>query len=395
MLPTSLSLSKKSTNANLVEGVCRSFGSLRLATLLIVIYAAVIAAATVWESEFGSPAVRFAVYETPGFFALNILLAFNVFMAAAVRFPWRRSQTGFVVTHVGILVLMLGAWFSLRFGVETQLAVYEGRSAHRAYSDSLNLELSIAADSNQTEETVISIPFPCGPLSWSDYDRRLPKIPFGLASLPRGVRYDEEGVRLEVLDYRIDLEDGQSSRAQVRLTVDGNAEEFWLTGPAESPPRKDQVVSVKGKNRLVRLSMPYSYVDLGFDVHLREFRRRLEPGGGKPTLYASAIDVVDRSQPGKLILCDAFVALNSPLEIVDPLSGVSWRIFQSSFSGPWRPGSKVFDALVADGSRDQLFLSRFSVNSDPGRPLKYFGGALLVFGVALTYYFRVREKKDE
>ena len=64
-------------------------------------------------------------------------------------------------------------------------------------------------------------------------------------------------------------------------------------------------------------------------------------------------------------------------------------MFQSSFEGPWLPGEAEFDRLVhGDRSRDQIYLSRLSVNYDPGRGLKYAGCLLIVVGIVIVYYLR-------
>jgi len=59
--------------------------------------------------------------------ALNVLLGLNVLCAAVVRFPWKKSQIGFLVTHAGILVLMLGAVLTRVAGIDANLPVFEGR----------------------------------------------------------------------------------------------------------------------------------------------------------------------------------------------------------------------------------------------------------------------------
>ena len=76
------------------------------------------------------------IYDTGWFAAIGALLAVNVLCAVLIRFPWRRKQTGFVVTHLGILVLLAGCLATRQYGVEAQLSVFEGRAAHVAYLDS-------------------------------------------------------------------------------------------------------------------------------------------------------------------------------------------------------------------------------------------------------------------
>ncbi len=58
-----------------------------------------------------------------------ILLAFlgmNILCAALIRFPWKKRQTGFVVTHAGLLILLLGSLYGFRTGDEGQVGMLEG-----------------------------------------------------------------------------------------------------------------------------------------------------------------------------------------------------------------------------------------------------------------------------
>jgi len=77
------------------------------------------------------------------------------------------------------------------------------------------------------------------------------------------------------------------------------------------------------------------------------------------------------------------------VDFADPQTGRTYRLFQSSFNGPWKPGNPEFDQLAGrDRSRDQIYLSRLSINYDPGRGLKYAGSLLLVAGITMVFYMR-------
>ena len=88
------------------------FSSLRSAALLISTLAVVTGLGTYYERDFGQPATQVMIYESWWFTGLCLLLALNIFGAAAVRYPWRRRQIGFVVVHIGLLTIMLGAWLA-------------------------------------------------------------------------------------------------------------------------------------------------------------------------------------------------------------------------------------------------------------------------------------------
>ena len=364
----------------------RALASLQLAVALIAVYIGVLVWATVVEKLYGTPAVHFAIYDAGWFFALHALLALNVLSAILVRFPWRR-QTGFLVTHAGILVLLAGCLASQLGGTKAQLPVFEGQAAHRANVDRCHFELRVMdSDSSRAaaDSEPIRVPFSAGPFSWHKY-RGMSWFPWGLARRSQGVIYDEDGIALDVLDYTND----PRPRVRVRLTVDDQAEEFELTAPPDDPPRGDQQRVVRSARRRVAIALPSDDIELGFQLYLRKFQRKLDPGSGMASHYSSTVDFLDRNDPPNRLYENVLITLNAPVDFADPQTGRTYRLFQSSFDGPWKPGNPEFDQLAgSDRSRDQIYLSRLSVNYDPGRGLKYAGSLLLVAGITMVFYMR-------
>jgi ABC-type transport system involved in cytochrome c biogenesis permease subunit len=136
-------------------------------------------------------------------------------------------------------------------------------------------------------------------------------------------------------------------------------------------------------------------LDLGFQVYLHQFRRRLDPGSGMPSLYSSRVDFLALSNPPKPLKDekklreDVLITLNAPVDFTDPQKGRTYRFFQASFREPWLPGDAEFDELAGDDrSRDQIYLSVLSMNYDPGRGLKYLGSLLIVVGIGIVYDLR-------
>lgn len=574
----------------LVRGLLRTYealASLKLAVLLIVSLAVTLAWATQVDSWYGFKAAHFAVYGTSWFAALIFLLGANVLCAALIRFPWKRYQTGFVITHAGILVLLAGCLLTRLGGIDAQMPIFEGGTAHQAFQDTQRFDLTVfepspgnsSGSSEPAQPRTIRVPFAAGPFNWEDYGRLFP-FPWRLAHRDQGVLYDHDGIRLEVLDYlsdsalrpvpplrvalkspsgdswqtielaarsldemrssdrapehdnhhelaggerivfwsarssaeteafldskpegpapapkakskeqeqplrsaprQLDLLEGadgrlyyrvwnapqieaigpvpvdkkpivsfqgsgapltwyvdrftpsdrpgsavtplpysakkegarKQRRALVRLTVDGRSEEFWLDGiepnPLVQPLRPDESRTVPGDKRRVAVSLAWDSFDLGFDVYLHQFDRRLDPGTSMASHYSSLVDfcrrVEDREgqkespsdtadsrkpQQAALLGEKVLITLNEPKTIVDPRDGRSYRMFQESFNGPWKPGDEEFDMLVqATSDRDQLFVSTLTVNYDPGRGLKYLGSLLVVGGVVTMFYMK-------
>jgi hypothetical protein len=107
----------------------RWLASLQLAVILITLLAAVLAAATFVEDAKGTEYVHWYVYDSQCFLALLALLGANVLAATLIRFPWKRSQIGFLVTHAGLLVLLIGCVRTFDGGIEGHLSLQEGQTA--------------------------------------------------------------------------------------------------------------------------------------------------------------------------------------------------------------------------------------------------------------------------
>ncbi|MBN2295407.1 MAG: hypothetical protein JXM70_23450, partial [Pirellulales bacterium] len=196
----------------------------------------------------------------------------------------------------------------------------------------------------------------------------------------------------------------KTPRVKVRLSIDENRQEFWLApvATAESAAERQGVVKAdEDDGRSVSLQLLNDTIELGFGVVLDNFERRLDPGTSRPAGYSSQIDFVQKPDSSGMDSAvyeeDVIVTLNQPVSFTDPTDGRTYRFFQSSFAGPYRPGDPQFDQIVGGNRKsDELYQSTFSVSSDPGRQLKYAGCLMIVAGIVVMYYMKAyffRRKK--
>lgn len=425
-----LSSTDHPTAARFLLRLYEFIASLGLAVLVISVSVAVLAWATFVESWYGTEAVHFGIYGTWWFSALTALLGVNVLAAALIRFPWKKRQIGFLITHAGIVALLVGCLLSRTGGIDAQLPVFEGHTGYVAFEDTQHFQLTIdrrdsdeSADENEPPPMlepgididdpnveIVRIPFAAGPFNWQDYRRKLSWLPWRLARRDRGVVYDRDGVKLDVLDYCSDsrLVAGKpikpvpfakkkstipQPRVHLRLSVDGSSEQFWLEGmqsdPFHAPPEEGQQKVVPGDGRRATITLEKDQVDVGFRLYLHKFHRKLDPGTSMASHYSSLVDLRDRDDPDEVIKENILITLNEPVNFTDPASGRSYRIYQESFRGPYKPGHPLFEFVVGGTDpRDELFLSWLTVNYDPGRGLKYFGSLLIVAGIAAMFYMK-------
>ena len=181
-------------------GLYRASASLQLAVVLIAVCGGVLAWATFVESKFDTPVVQFGIYHTWWFAVLNLLLALNVLCAALIRLPWKKRQIGFLITHAGILVILAGSAVTRWKGIDGSVPIVEADTVHRGYLDSQHFRLAIQGD-GETETAAVR--FRGGPFNWSEYQDRF-WFPWRLARRDRGTLYEQDGIKLEVLDYYSD-----------------------------------------------------------------------------------------------------------------------------------------------------------------------------------------------
>ncbi|MGC9330018.1 MAG: cytochrome c biogenesis protein ResB, partial [Candidatus Hinthialibacter sp.] len=123
---------------NLLHSIFRFLASLKLAVILLVGFVILLSIATFYESSASTEAAQRLIYKAAWFDFLLFLLGLNVFCAAMIRFPWKKHQAGFVITHLGIIIILIGSLITRHFGVEGQLVLQEGQT-----SDSILINESV------------------------------------------------------------------------------------------------------------------------------------------------------------------------------------------------------------------------------------------------------------
>ena len=103
---------------------------MKLALPMILILTALLATGTIVESRFSTAVAKRFVYGTWWFGGFLLLLAVNLFCSAFSRFPWKKHQTGFVITHLGIICILAGSLITQQRGADGQIALKEGEEGH-------------------------------------------------------------------------------------------------------------------------------------------------------------------------------------------------------------------------------------------------------------------------
>ena len=188
----------------LCDSAFRFLASLKLAVICLAALSATLAYATKFNTDYGQNAANDYIYQSKGFALLLAFLAANIFCAAAIRFPWTKRQTGFVITHIGLLIVIAGSWWSGRGGEEGLLGMREGDTSSQLVLNHRPTIFVRSIDPHTGKPTGTHvIPFKPGAFDWQAGRYQVvsePKDPFKLAvtgfyaaSMPATIHVAEPG----------------------------------------------------------------------------------------------------------------------------------------------------------------------------------------------------------
>lgn len=106
--------------------VFKFFASLQLAVVLLAVLIIASIAGTIWESSFDAKVARAYVYGAPWFNLWLLLLVANLAVSAISRWPWRKHHVAFLVTHLGIIILLFGSLVGRIWGTEGTITLFKG-----------------------------------------------------------------------------------------------------------------------------------------------------------------------------------------------------------------------------------------------------------------------------
>lgn len=127
--------------------------SLKLAVILILVLSAVLAAATYYESLYDAKTARHLVYGSPWFALFLFALGVNVTCSAMVRYPWKKHQAGFLVTHLGIIVILVGSLISFVSGFEGTMTLSQGETSNTVVVDEPSFSYQVTDAASGREAT--------------------------------------------------------------------------------------------------------------------------------------------------------------------------------------------------------------------------------------------------
>ncbi len=227
-------------------------GSLKFAVILLVTIAIAIGAATIVESRFDTPVAQYYIYKSPLFLAWLFLLCINLAAAALSRWPWQKKHTGFVITHAGIIILLIGSMIGMVWGFEAYVTLrVDGPARDRLHAGESVLKFQSARDGGidqmdfaveaylPTEQKPVKIPLPESDLQLvvTGYSESLRQEPKLLASVDPAA---PPGFRLSMQSNMM----GQELQLPFLVTPDVNTLPLFTMAQIEVYPELPPVESI-------------------------------------------------------------------------------------------------------------------------------------------------------
>jgi hypothetical protein len=122
MMAKFVQLLKKNSILNFISSV-------RLAVPLMLVLAVVVSVGTVYESIYNSEYASLMVYKSWWFTLLQCLLWVNIFLSTLSRWPYKMHHLGFVITHIGLMTLLIGGFVTGVSGIDGQLRIATGAAS--------------------------------------------------------------------------------------------------------------------------------------------------------------------------------------------------------------------------------------------------------------------------
>jgi hypothetical protein len=287
--------------------------------MLLILLLVAMAYATVYEAAHGTEQAQATFYKSWWFELLLWLLGANVLLSLLLRFPFSKRQIGFVITHLSILLILVGALVTKVFAVYGRVTLAEGQSAS-SFFDSDRDELMIVNTTSRAESSI--------ELAGSGFHG------FKRIEHPSGPVLTLDDVIIEVAEYAPDsrwertAEDPEKS--VVRVQYEGSQYEFTL-GQCQKQP---QAIGGTGLTVRVLRYLPHAQVERGGKLH---------NASDQPVNPAIEVEIVGPQGTDRRVAFSKFPDFQHGVRLIEDLhlTFVGGAGFQSSLvpvepSGPTR-----------------------------------------------------------
>ncbi len=256
--------------------------SLKLAVIVIVALGAMTAWGTFVEARYNdAEAASKIVYNSPLMYALMAVFAINLIAVMVDRWPWRERHIGFVLAHIGLLLLMLGAGLTKWTGVDGSMTIGLGEQGKQIIVGETDLTLYSSLDASRytkiddrevdffrnppTEQKPYVLMMPQGSLKVLKY------YPYALRDQKIVESGDEKtgaGLRFQIQNQFVNQTEWLLQPSPQRFATKDFGPAQLILGPADQvDPARNSIVII-----------PKSETELSYEVHSARDPKNVKKG---------------------------------------------------------------------------------------------------------------------
>lgn len=300
----------------------------------------------------------------PAGYSILAVISASLLVKFLFHSPWRRDKAGIIISHLGVLVLMIGGLLTGLTQQEGYILLGEGQRA-KTQSDYHQRVVTVSKDGRDflslpfenlhTGEKIGGLPFTfsitdtcsnCRPVSAPADENR-----HGLAEQMKLIAAPPE-------------KENEANLSGITFTVSGtNRQQDGTYVIMEEVPHAPTITHDKN---IYRFSIGRAQRELPFTVELKNFRREFHPGTDTPRSFESDI-----------VVHDGDIAWPYTIRMNEPLRYKGYTLYQSSFS------------VRPDGEYSIL-----SVVTNSGRVFPYLASALVFAGLVVHLLLRLGARKS-
>lgn len=113
-----------------IQKIIKPLASLKLAVFIIVALGVLSGWGTIVESQTNARTAQKLVYHSFYMYGVVILLCATLIAVMIDRLPWKKHHAGFILAHVGIIIIIIGSYMTYKFGIDGSMTLDIGKSSN-------------------------------------------------------------------------------------------------------------------------------------------------------------------------------------------------------------------------------------------------------------------------
>lgn len=135
-----------------MKKVIRGLASLKLAVMVLLSIGILICVGTLIESRYDARTAKLLIYDSVWMYGVLGVLIVNLIAVIVDRYPWKVRHLAFIFAHVGIIIIIVGGWFTAKYGIDGTMRLVPGERSNQVMLPDTILTLYKSTDGEQFQK---------------------------------------------------------------------------------------------------------------------------------------------------------------------------------------------------------------------------------------------------